>query len=115
MGGGLHGACVAKGVCMAERGSMCGRGGHAWQEACMAGGVHGRGHVWHACPPRQILRVRHTVNEWAVCILLECILARPCKDLIFTKLDGSESIFTSRSFFYLCLLDDHYYLVSPQF
>ena len=20
--------------------------GHAWQEACMAGGVHGRGHVW---------------------------------------------------------------------
>ena len=23
-----------------------GRGGHAWQGACMAGGVHGRGHAW---------------------------------------------------------------------
>ena len=38
-------------------------GGHAWQEACVAGEtcVAG-GHAWH------------TVNEWAVCILLECIL-----------------------------------------
>ena len=50
---------------------------------CMAGGVRGRGHAWqgvrgrgacvagggHVC---QILR--DTVNEWAVRILLECIL-----------------------------------------
>ena len=54
---------------------MCGRGvcmtgGHAWQGACMAGG----GHACHAFPPLQILRLRHTVNERAVRILLECIL-----------------------------------------
>ena len=61
---------------------VCGRGcawwGHAWQ-----GGVHGRGAcVAGACMARgacvvgghawQILR--DTVNEWAVLILLECIL-----------------------------------------
>ena len=58
----------------AWQGGMCGRG-HAWQGACMVGGMygrgygggmHGRGHAW------QILW--DTVNEWAVCILLECIL-----------------------------------------
>ena len=37
--------------------------------ACMVGGVHGG-----ACPPRQIMQLQHTVNEWAVSILLECIL-----------------------------------------
>ena len=71
-----QGACVAGGhawwgACMA--------GGHVWQGACMARGegVHGRG----ACmvggmhvPPRQMLRLQHTVNERAVRILLECIL-----------------------------------------
>ena len=41
-------------------------------EACVTGGVHGRGHVWHTCPPQQILE--DTVNEWTVHILLECIL-----------------------------------------
>ena len=41
-----QGACMAGGMC--DRG-MCGRG-HAWQGACMAGGMHGRGHVWQgAC------------------------------------------------------------------
>ena len=46
-------------------GGMLGRG-HAWQGACVAG-------VCIACPPPcQILR--YTVNEWAVHILLECIL-----------------------------------------
>ena len=43
MAGGVHGmvfmcgmgACVVGGACMA--------GGHAWQGACVAGGVHGRG------------------------------------------------------------------------
>ena len=49
------GACMAGGMCMA------------------GGGVHGWG-AWHACPSRQILRLRHTVNERAVRILLECIL-----------------------------------------
>ena len=54
-------------------GGMCGRG------ACMAGGVHGRGAcvVAGVCAmraPRQILRLRHTVNERAVRILLECIV-----------------------------------------
>ena len=67
---------------------MHGRG-HAWP-----GGVHGRGGLhggggacvtggaWQgACvtctPPRQILQLRHTVNERAVRILLECILVLP--------------------------------------
>ena len=58
--------------------------GRAWQGACIAGGMHGRGGAWqggihgrggvhakHA--PQQILR--DTVNERAVRILLECILA----------------------------------------
>ena len=86
MQGGMH----ARGVCMV--------GGHAWQ----GGGMHGRegacmagGHVWQggmrggcawqgvcmagvACmtcmPPGMILRLRHTVNERTVHILLECIL-----------------------------------------
>ena len=56
----MAGRCAWQGVCMAggvhSRMSMHGRG-HAWQ-----GGVHGRGHAWHM------------VNEWAVQILLECIL-----------------------------------------
>ena len=80
------------GVCLST-----GRG-RAWQGACMVGGyvaggcawqggMHGRGvhvvggHAWqaggHACharPPPQILWLRHTVNERAVHILLECIL-----------------------------------------
>ena len=84
----MAGVCMV-GACMVE--GMHGRGvhgrgmhgrGHAWQGACvtggmcgkgicMVGGVHGRGHVWHACP-WQILR--DMVNEWVVCILLECIL-----------------------------------------
>ena len=66
------GACVAGEACMAW--GVCSRG-HAWQE----GRVWQGGHAWQgACvthmPPRQILRLRHTVNERAVRILLECIL-----------------------------------------
>ena len=88
------GACMV-GVCVWQ-GGMCGRGasmaggcvwqgghvwqrGHAWQGACMAGGMHGDGGVCvagrctcHAHTPQQILQ--DTVNEWAVRILLECIL-----------------------------------------
>ena len=54
-------------------------GGHVWQ-----GGMHGGGREWQGvcmvggmCAmhvPRQILKLRHTVNERAVRILLECIL-----------------------------------------
>ena len=84
------GVCMAGGACMAGgvsgrgggmhgKGGVCMAGGYAWQGACMAGGVCGRGsmhgsggHAWHACPPQQILR--DMVNEWAVHILLECIL-----------------------------------------
>ena len=92
--------CAWWGACMAR--SKCGRGVHgggmcgircAWgacmahpptphqilqvMGVCIAGGMHGRGHVWQgvcmACPPHcQILR--DTVNEWVVRILLECIL-----------------------------------------
>ena len=66
--GGMHGGGVWWGVHgrgHAMAGGVCG-GGNAWQ-----GGVHGRGHASHT-PPWQILR--DTVNEWAVRILLECIL-----------------------------------------
>ena len=53
-----------------SRGGVCGRGGHAWH-----GGVHGRGACLvgggHAL---QGACVADTVNEWAVRILLECIL-----------------------------------------
>ena len=53
------------------QGCMCGRGGHVWQE-----GMHGRGHMWqggmhdrwgHSWQERRPL-------QWAVRILLECIL-----------------------------------------
>ena len=45
---------------MCGGGDMCDRG-HAWQGACVAGGIHSKGHwrggvhvmgcAWHACPP----------------------------------------------------------------
>ena len=44
--GGVHGrwAHVWQGViCVVE---WCAWQGHVWQGACMAGGMHGRGHVW---------------------------------------------------------------------
>ena len=62
-----QGGCAWRGTCMVGAcvGGMCGRGagmargvwqggacvvGHAWQGACMAGGMHGRGHAWQgAC------------------------------------------------------------------
>ena len=77
MAGGMHGrGHVWQGPCVAGghawQGGMHGRGhtwqgvcmtgGCEWQGVCMAGGMHGRGHAWH------------TVNEWVVRILLECIL-----------------------------------------
>ena len=48
--GSMHGgACMAGG--MHDRGHMWWGGihgrGHAWQEACMVVGMHGRGHAWH--------------------------------------------------------------------
>ena len=65
-GGDMHGS----GVCMAGGWHAWhgGHGGHAWQEGCVAGGMHGRG----ACVPQQILW--DTVNERMVRIILECIL-----------------------------------------
>ena len=55
-------------------------GRHAWLGVrAWLGGMHGT----HA-PPRQILWLRHTVNERAVRILLECILV--C--LLFVLLDA---------------------------
>ena len=74
---------VWRGVCKAG-GYMVG-GIHGWG-ACVAGGMHGggvcmaggvcvaRGLCMTCTPPGQILRLRNTVNERAVRILLECIL-----------------------------------------
>ena len=78
--------CVTGGCACPGRGGMC-----AWGEGGMhalgvlAGGMHGWGHAWlgavrgrgHAChtpPPQAWYREIWPVNEWAVCILLECIL-----------------------------------------
>ena len=58
--------CMAGGVCDMA-GGMHGRG-HVWQ-----GGVHGGGHVWQG---RVWQILRDTVNERAVSILLECILVK---------------------------------------
>ena len=113
VGGGMHGrgtyvagglcgrgACMV-GVCMA--GGVHGRG-CAWQGVCMVGGVHGGvhgrevcvvgeacmagGHVWQggACVAgwRAWQILWDMVNEWAVCILLECIL-------VLVKLSKSKS------------------------
>ena len=81
------GACVVApgGVCMVALGGMhgCSGGGHVWllpggacvvaQGVCMVAPrgacvVAPGGHVWDTT------RYRDTVNEQAVCILLECIL-----------------------------------------
>ena len=60
---GCRGVCmVAGGVCMASRGCVWLQGG-AWLQ---------RGHAWLWGSVRRIRR--DTVNERAVCILLECIL-----------------------------------------
>ena len=59
--GGMHGGCMVGD--MHSRGA-CTAGGYAWQ-----GGMHGRGWMAGGCA-WQILQ--DMVNEWAVCILLEC-------------------------------------------
>ena len=73
-----QGACIAGGVCMA--GGMHG-GGHVWQGACMAGGawqgVHGGGHAWQGVYMAGGVSQEKWPLQWAVCILLECILVKP--------------------------------------
>ena len=54
--------------CAWQGGACVVGGGHAWWGVCIAGGMCGGGRAW------QILR--DTVNERAVCILLECILVK---------------------------------------
>ena len=58
--GGMHGC---SGACVVAP------GGHAWllQGACM---VALGGHAWDT------MRYGDMINEWAVCILLECILVK---------------------------------------
>ena len=64
---------IFTGICdSVHRGGGMRGGGNAW-----LGGVHGCSGACVTCmPPHpgQILRLRHTVNERAVRILLECIL-----------------------------------------
>ena len=63
--GGMHGRGLGAHMAWGVLGGVCGRGG-------MHGGMC---NMQHPPPPRgQILRLRHTVNERAVRILLECIL-----------------------------------------
>ena len=80
--GSMHGRGVFVAVgCVAGEG-MCDRG-CAWWGRCMAGGMHGGGMCGRgACMPWQI--PRDTVNERAVCILLECIL------VFLNQLTGTE-------------------------
>ena len=80
-GGDVHGKGQAWGAYVA--GGMHGRGmhggghawqGHAWPGGMHSGGMHGRGHVWQGGVHGSGGCAWHTVNEWAVRILLECIL-----------------------------------------
>ena len=93
-GGCMAGECAWRGACMAVgasvavgcmhgrghvwqwgqhawQGGMCGSGGdqHAWQ-----GGMCGMVHGMHATPQQISQDTVNSVNEWAVRILLECIL-----------------------------------------
>ena len=75
-------ACGEGRVWCAGRG-VCGGG------VCVAGGVHGRGRAWHACPPADTTRYGDTVNERAIRILLECILVE------FRQLQFDKSLSSS--------------------
>ena len=46
------------------------QGEHAWQGVCMAGGMHGKGHMWQ----EGVHAGEKWLLKWAVRILLECIL-----------------------------------------
>ena len=86
---------------MLSQASTGGGGGRAWSGGVRGwevGVVHGWGDVWlggmhggggGACmsrmPPGQILRLRHTVNERTVRILLECILVFKYERFPFTR------------------------------
>ena len=74
--GAWQGACMAGGV----DGKGC-----AWQGVCITGGMHGRGNVWQgacvqgACMAGQCVWWGWQEKwplQWAVCILLECILVK---------------------------------------
>ena len=77
------GVCLSTGWGRAWWGEgVCGGGGMHGRGVCMAEGVHGRGHVrqggvhGRTCmlPSTPWLKLRNTLNEQAVRILLECIL-----------------------------------------
>ena len=77
-GGGMHGC---------SQGGMCG----CSQGACMAaprGGMHGclGGHAWDT------MRYGDTINEWAVRILLECILVVNHSPQTIEKLEDLHTI-----------------------
>ena len=75
--GGMHGCSGGRRVCMVALGGMCGCSGGVCMVAlgcvCGCSGGHvwlllGGGHAW------DMTRYGDTINEWAVRILLECIL-----------------------------------------
>ena len=82
--GGMHGCwgvvCGCQGACVVARGYAWLPGGmHGCQGVCMVAG----GHLWLpggcALLPGDVHGIRwDTVNEWAVRILLECILVESC-------------------------------------
>ena len=47
-------------------GGVCGRG------ACVAGGMHGRGYAWHACP------LPDTTSGRGVCMAGACVAGEAC-------------------------------------
>ena len=60
------GVCLSTGGQCAWQGGMhgrgvCGRGGHAWQRrrVCVAGDMHGRGHVWQGACVVGVMHATH--------------------------------------------------------
>ena len=101
----LRGACMVAlgGACVVDPGACMVAWGHAWLllggvHAWLLGGVHGfsqggmcgcsGGHAWDT------MRYADTVNERAVCILLECILVSKnhALNVTYTKLNKTRKI-----------------------
>ena len=97
--GGVHGCCweacmvAPRGVCMVAQGhAWLLLGGHVWLlwGCVIAPGGHGcpGGHAW------DMTRYRDTINERAVCILLECILVY---HFFWPKINDKTQVYQGKS------------------